>query len=260
MVHRLTAEERKMIIHDYDVETEPLISLEDFYGKPKKLVQKCLIVFSETIHEYLLDSFDCSIIGVIRVCNGSTNIYSFMCDGEKTAFYLSGIGSASASDYCYEVHWLTGATKFVMFGSCGSLDREATYGKFIIPTESYRGDGCSYYYAPPSDYLPIKNADRLCAVFEEIGLPYVKGRVWTTDSMLRETVGLVQKRKQEGCLAVEMELAGVEAVCDFYGFELYDFLEAGDVIEESGYDMTDLPHANHDLGKLMAAMKILKRI
>ena len=30
--------------------------------------------------------------------------------------------------------------------------------------------------------------------------------VWTTDSMLRETAGLVQKRKQEGCVAVEMEL------------------------------------------------------
>ena len=31
---------------------------------------------------------------------------------------------------------ITGASKFVMFGSCGSLDREATKGKFIVPTES----------------------------------------------------------------------------------------------------------------------------
>lgn len=249
-----------MIIHDYDVNTEPLVSLENFYGKPKEIVEKCLIVFSKEIHEYLLRSFDCSIIAEIGACNGSTNIYSFLYNGEKVAFYLSGIGSAIASDFCYEAHWLTGATKFVMFGSCGSLDKEATCGKFVIPTESYRGEGCSYYYAPPSDYLPIKNADKLSEIFDKIKIPYIKGRVWTTDAMLRETVGLLQKRKQEGCLAVEMELAGVEAVCSFYGLELYDFLEAGDVLEESNYDTQALPGANHSLGKLMVALEILKRV
>jgi hypothetical protein len=56
----------------------------------------------------------------------------------------------------------------------------------------------------------------------------------------------VQKRKSEGCLAVEMELAGVEALCAFYGLELYNFLEAGDVLEESGYDTKELAGANHN--------------
>ncbi|MBQ6146174.1 MAG: phosphorylase, partial [Clostridia bacterium] len=79
-------------------------------------------------------------------------------------------------------------------------------------------------------------------------------------SMLRETAGLVQRRKAEGCLAVEMELAGVQALCDFYGLTLYDFLEAGDVLAESGYDADGLPSANHDLGKLHLALEIVKRI
>ena len=249
-----------MIIHDYDVETASLISLEDFYGKPRHLVEKCLILFSKAIHDELLRRYECSVIGEICACNGSTEIYSFNSPGGKTAFYLSGIGSTLASGTCYEAHWLTGATKFIMFGSCGSLDREKTHGKYIIPTESYRGDGCSYYYAPPSDYLRIRNADRLSAIFDEISAPYIKGRVWTTDAMLRETIGLVQKRKREGCLAVEMELAGVEAVCDFYSLELYIFLEAGDVLEESGYNMEGLSNANHDLGKLQIALEIAKRI
>ena len=166
-----------MIIHDYDIETKPLISLEHFYGRQKKIVDKCFIIFSKVIHEYLLKSYDCSVIGEIGACNGNTNIYGFSYNGEQMAFYLSGIGSTLASGTCYEAHWLTGATRFIMFGSCGSLDREKTYGKYIIPTESYRGEGCSYYYAPPSDYLEIKNADKLSAIFDEIGIPYVKGRV-----------------------------------------------------------------------------------
>ena len=249
-----------MIIHDYDIDTEPIVTLESFYGKPKKNVKKCLVTFSKVIHDYLLSNYDCSVIGEIGACNGSIFIYSFLYCGEKIAFYLSPIGSALASGSCYEVHWQTGAEKFIMFGSCGSLDREKTIGKFIVPTESYRGEGCSYYYAEPADYIAIRNADRVSAVFDEIGAPYIKSRVWTTDSMLRETVGLVQKRKREGCLAVEMELAGVQAVCDFYGLELYDFLEAGDVLEESGYDVGNLSGANHSPEKLMIALEIVKRI
>lgn len=249
-----------MIIHDYDIDTEPVVDLECFYGKPGHVVEKCLILFSNVIHDHLLSSHECRVIGEVRACNDSAKIYSFDLDGEKIAFYLSWIGSAMASGTCYEVHWQTGATKFIMFGSCGSLNREKTYGKFIIPTESYRGEGCSYLFAPPADYILVKNADRLSAIFDEMGTPYVKGRVWTTDSMIRETAGLVQRRKGEGCIAVEMEVAGVQSVCDFYGLELYDFLEAGDVLEESGYDVADLPAANHDLGKLYIALEIAKRI
>ena len=249
-----------MIIHDFDISTEPIVSIESFFGRQKKIVEKCLILFSKVIHDELLSAYDCSVIGKIGTCGGGISIYSFAHDGEQIAFYLSGIGSAAASGTCYEAHWLTGATKFIMFGSCGSLDREKTFGRFIIPTECYRGDGASYYYAPPSDYLPVRNGEKLSAIFDEIGVPYVKGRTWTTDAIYRETAGLVQKRKSEGCLAVEMELAGVEALCAFYGLELYDFLEAGDVLEESAYDTKELAGANHNLGKLMIALEIAKRI
>lgn len=249
-----------MIIHDYDDRTEPVVRLEAFYGPQKHLVDKCLILFSKEIHDYLLSQYDCTVVGHIGACNGVTPIYRFDLDGEPVAFYLSAIGSAIASGSCYEVHWQTGATKFLMFGSCGSLDGERTRGRYIVPTEAYRGEGASYYYAPAADYIQIKTAERLAAIFDELGAPHVRGRVWTTDSMLRETVGLVRRRKAEGCLAVEMELAGVQALCDFYGLTLYDFLEAGDVLAESGYDADGLDSANHDLGKLRLALEILKRI
>ena len=137
---------------------------------------------------------------------------------------------------------------------------EATDGKFILPTEAYRGEGLSYYFAEPQDYIKIKNTDKLAEFFKERKLPYVQGRVWTTDSMLRETVNLVRKRKEEGCIAVEMELAGVQAICDFYGFELYDFLIAGDVLIEGNYETDGLSAANHDLDKLFLALQIAKSV
>ncbi|MBR0145066.1 MAG: phosphorylase, partial [Eubacterium sp.] len=195
-----------MIIHDFDMDTEPIVNMESVYGKQRHLVDKCLILYSKVIRDELLNRYDCSLIGEIPVCNGDIGIHSFMLDGERIAFYLSGTTATLAAETVCDVHWLTGASKFVMFGSCGSLDREKTFGRYIIPTESYRGEACSYYYAEPADYIGIRNADRLSAIFEEIGAPYVRGRVWTTGSMLRETAGLVRRRKDEGCLAVEMEL------------------------------------------------------
>lgn len=249
-----------MIIHDYDDKTKPVIDVGVFYGEKKHLLDKCLILFSKEIHDHLLGRYDCAVVGDIGACNGVTPIYRFDLDGEPVAFYLSAIGSAIASGSCYEVHWQTGATKFLMFGSCGSLGGERTRGRYIVPTEAYRGEGASYYYAPAADYIQVKNAPRVAAILDELGAPHVEGPVWTTDSMLRETVGLVQKRRAEGCLAVEMEVAGVQALCDFYGLELYDFLEAGDVLAESSYDAGGLKSANHDLGKLHLGLEILKRI
>ena len=231
-----------MITDSYDITTKPLLSMKDFYGEAKHIVDTCLIIFSKEIHSHLLETFDCEVIGKITACNGSTPIYKMHYKGADVAFYLTGIGSALASGTCCEANWLTGATKF------------------IIPTESYRGEGASYYYAPPADYITVKNSARLAAIFEEMGVPYVTGRIWTTDSMLRETLGLVEKRKAEGCIAVEMEVAGVQAVCDFYHMELYDFLEAGDVLEASGYEVEGLQAANHNLGKLYIALETALRL
>ena len=147
-----------------------------------------------------------------------------------------------------------------MFGSCGSLDSNKTNGAFIIPTQAYRGEGLSYYYAKAQDYIQIKNAKVLEDMFIELQIPFVVGKVWTTESMLRETVNLVNQRKEEGCIAVEMELAGVQAVCDFYGFEIYDFLAAGDVLAADNYEVSNLTDANHNLDKLQIALKIIERI
>ncbi|MGM9681102.1 MAG: nucleoside phosphorylase [Eubacteriales bacterium] len=249
-----------MIIDSYDVNTEPMISCRDMYGNPGHIADTCLIIFSNKIHQHLLDTYKCEEAASIAVCNGNIAIYKMNYKGKDVVYYLSGIGSAVASACCCEASWLTGATKFVMFGSCGSLDSEKTDGRFVVPTEVYRGDGCSYYFAPPSDYLPVKNNEKLARIFDQLHVPYVRGKVWTTDSMIRETKGLVAKRKNEGCIAVEMELAGVQSTCDFYRLELYDFLEAGDVLETSGYKIEGLHNANHSFGKLYVGLEVALRI
>lgn len=208
----------------------------------------------------MLETYTYEEAGIIRCCNGITKVYVFEIDGMKIAGYLSHIGSAMASGDVIDVNWLTGANKFIMFGSAGSLDSNATDGKFVIHTESYREEGLSYNYAKPLDYIEIRNSMVVKKIFDELKLPNVSGKVWTTDAIYRETKAKLEARKSEGCVAVEMELAGVQAVCDYYGWNLYDFLVTGDVLDKAVYDISGLANANHNMDKLYIAIEIAKRI
>ena len=51
-----------MITDSYDIETEPIIRLQDFFGNPKHIVDICLIIFSKEIHTHLLNTFECDKI------------------------------------------------------------------------------------------------------------------------------------------------------------------------------------------------------
>ena len=161
-----------MITDAFD-NSEVLFGTKDFYGEQKHLCDKCMIVFSEQIFEYMLDTYEHQEVGVIRCCNGITPVYVFDIEGMKIAGYLSHIGSALAGGDVIDVNWLTGAVKFIMFGSAGSLDSGLTTGKFVIPTHSYREEGLSYHYAPPADYIEVKNAKTVKAIFDELKLPNV---------------------------------------------------------------------------------------
>ncbi|MCM1333727.1 MAG: nucleoside phosphorylase [Bacteroides sp.] len=249
-----------MITDSFDNKTEPIFTLKDFYGEKKKLLDTCIIVFSSEIHETILRTYPCTRIAEIGAVNGAVPIYRFDHEGKAIAFYLSAIGATGTAECCIEANWLTGAEKFIMFGSAGSLEKEKTRGKFVLPTEAYRAEGISYHYAPPSDYITIKNHKKIAAVFEELHLPYIEGRIWSTDGLLRETAGQVAARRKEGCIAVDMEIAGVQSVCDFYGFELYDFLVTGDVLSEGAYETAGLNDANHNFDKFYIALEIAKRV
>ena len=249
-----------MIIHSFDISTPPMMTPESFYGPQKHICDICLCTFSHIIFSEVVQTYSCEKIATIGSANGGKDVYAFMLDGKKVAIHLMGIGATVAATDAIELNWLTGATKFIMFGSAGNLNRPATEGKYVIPTEAYRDEGMSYHYAPPADYIAIANAERLAHIFEDISAPYVMGRVWTTDAFYRETRLQVAQRQSEGCLAVEMELAGVQAVCDFHHFDLYCFLAVGDVLDDIEYDVAKLPSANHDFDKFYLALEIAKRV
>ena len=207
--------------------TLPLFNPEDFYGKHDKIADVCVLSFSKSVADKVLDNFETEIVAKSGTANGDIRIYRLKESG--VLFYLSPIGSAVAGTVLQEVHTLTGADKYVAFGSCGILDQRCK-DKIIVPCKAYRDEGFSYHYAPASDYIDVKNAEYVNCVLQNAGASTIVGKTWTTDAIYRETTGKIQKRKEDGCVCVEMECAGLQAVCDYLSAQFYTFFFSGDLL------------------------------
>ena len=162
-------------------------------------------------------------------------VYKFRWNGRELGLLQALIGGAATAALVEEVLAL-GAKKILLYGSCGVLDGALTAGRLILPTAAYRDEGASYHYLPPADYVDIPTARRLGEIFDGLRLPYVKGRVWTTDALYRETRANADRRRGDGCLAVDMECASAMAVGRFRGAEVYQFLYAEDSLDGEAWD------------------------
>ena len=162
-------------------------------------------------------------------------IYKLDWNGRGIGIFQTLIGGAGTAGLLEEALAM-GAKKVLLYGACGVLDSALAAGHFILPTQAYRDEGTSYHYMPVSDYVDIPTAERLGEIFDELHLPYVKGRVWTTDAFYRETRNNMEKRRADGCIAVDMECASAMAVAQFRGAEVYEFFYAEDSLDGDAWD------------------------
>lgn len=162
-------------------------------------------------------------------------VYKFCWNGRELGALQTVIGGAATAGALEEVLAL-GAKKVLLYGACGVLDAALAAGSLILPTQAYRDEGTSYHYLPVGDYVDIPTAARLGEIFDELGLPYVKGRVWTTDGLYRETRNNMEQRKADGCIAVDMECACAMAVAQFRGAEVFQYFYAEDSLDGDAWD------------------------
>jgi uridine phosphorylase len=76
----------------------------------------------------------------------------------------------------------------------------------------------------------------LVKVLQGRGVPYRRGKTWTTDAPYRETPDIIAKRKEEGCLVVEMEAASLMAVAQYRNAILGQVLYGGDDLSGVEWD------------------------
>lgn len=162
-----------------------------------------------------------------------------------------GVGGPSAAATLEELIAL-GCRRFLLVGGAGSLVEGQKLGQLVLVDEAVRDEGLSHHYlsAAPTVCVPPDHLRRLQTRLSALGVEARRGTTWTTDALYRETPERLQKRRREGCLTVEMEVASLLAVAEFRGVELGALLFCGDDLSTDTWDFRDWTSAHTVMEKL----------
>ena len=229
-----------MITNSFDNKSKPIIQPEDIYEKAESNEKVTIVTFSSFLISYLVDAYKLQLYKTFRSVGDTIFVYSLKLDDKEFFIYKTQIGAAVSGLLMQEVAVSTGSHKFIFFGSSGVLDEDKCRGKIIVPSESYRDEGVSYHYAPASDYIDIKNHKFVDEFLTKQNVPHVVGRIWTTDAFYMETENKINARKDDGCIAVDMEISGLQAVANFCNFELYTMIFPADSLDGVEWDKREL--------------------
>ncbi len=82
-------------------------------------------------------------------------------------------------------------------------------GEIIVPVVAVRDEGTSYHYLEPSREVEChkETVETVVSCLKQMGIPFTAGKTWTSYAIYRETPDMVELRRNEGCITVEMEAA-----------------------------------------------------
>ncbi|WP_130861288.1 nucleoside phosphorylase [Bacilliculturomica massiliensis] len=234
------------ILGEYDENSEAI--LEPYMVAPpiEGFPETAITCYSQKLLRAIMDGREEDVLCVLNTEEGGTPVFRIRENGREFALYMSRVGAPACAIQMEEVI-SRGARKFVMMGSCGVLDSSLETWKIIVPTAAVRDEGVSYHYLPPAEEIEMQpgSVELLCRVFEEWGEEYVCGKVWTTDALYRETRAKMQRRREQGCIAVDMECASAHAVAQFRGVKLAQFFYAEDNLADEVWDGRGLSGGVH---------------
>lgn len=135
-----------------------------------------------------------------------------------------------------------GAKKIFVCGECGVLDASIEDAKIIIPTCAVRDEGTSYHYLPAEDEIAMDEdvIQIIRRVLEQRNIKYISGKIWTTDAPYRETREKMKRRRETGCIAVDMECSALAAFSRMRGIRYGQFVYAADNLDADEWQQRGL--------------------
>lgn len=217
---------------EFDTSRDPIIKPTDFLTKA--LPPKCVITFFRKELDQLVEEKRLPVIGHLNSEVLDIPIYGY---NESICITMPFSTAPGAAGTVEELHAM-GCDKFIVCGGAGSIKKDSKVGEIIVPLSAVRDEGTSYHYLEPSREVECHKAaaNHVVSGLEKLGIPYTTGKTWTTDAMYRETPEMIELRRSEGCITVEMEAAAFFAVSRYYDIPLAQLLYAGDDVSGEKWD------------------------
>ena len=173
----------------------------------------------------------------LRAEHGSHMAYEIDYEGRRLLFFQPGVGAPLAAAFL-EQAIARGCRRFAVCGGAGALVPDLVLGHVIVPTAAVRDEGTSYHYLPPAREVEVapEAVTAATAVLDQRAIPYLTGKTWSTDAVYRETRARTARRRDEGCVVVEMEAAALLAVARVRKVPLVYLLYAGDSLAGEEWD------------------------
>jgi uridine phosphorylase len=225
-------------ILEYDGSSDPVISYD--YGitpEQRTAPEHAVLCFFGEVISAVVEEQKAEVIYTMRWEDGPRPLYRIMVDGQPLVIAQAPVGAPMAAVQVERLVAL-GVRKFIACGGAGTLIPDTTVGHAVVPTAAIRDEGTSYHYLPPSrEALPsAKGVVAIEGVLQNHSVPYTLGKTWTTDGVFRETRAKADRRREEGCLTVEMEAAAFFAVAQHRGVDFAQILYCGDDLSGTEWD------------------------
>jgi uridine phosphorylase len=146
-----------------------------------------------------------------------TDLYEFDEAGMRFGIIGCAVGASFAVLLAEEL-FVSGCRLLISMTSAGQIvpPKENKGGQppyFVVIDRALRDEGTSYHYLPPADFAGADPAlvETAMRAVGAVDLPIYQGAAWTTDAPFRETAAAIERCRQLGILAVEMEAAALYA-------------------------------------------------
>ncbi len=223
-------------IIEFDASPHGLIEPSDVYRK-LDVPEHCVLCFFKEVVEKVVHEHEARIHASHRWEDGLHHLYEIEHQGRRLAFVHAAVGAPLAAGILEEII-ARGCSKFIVCGGAGVLTQRVPVGSLFVVSGAVRDEGVSYHYLPAAREVtanPLAVA-ALESTLRAKGLPYSSGKTWTTDAPYRETPARIARRRDEGCVTVEMEAAGFMAVAEFRHVVLGQLLYGGDDLSGDRWD------------------------
>ena len=231
-----------MLLEQFDPTETAIFNPEMVFAPLPGMPKVAVSCFSSVTFARMLALFpEAEVIATMKCASQQFPVYRVRCGGVDLALYMSAVGAPACVGQQEELYAL-GAECLVLFGTCGVLDGAIGDCAVILPDAAMRDEGTSYHYAPPSEEIAVNvhHAQLFRELMAQWKVSCTVGKVWTTDSMYRETREKTARRREAGCICVDMECASVAAVAQFRGKEALHFFYAADNLDSEEWDPRSL--------------------
>jgi uridine phosphorylase len=216
-------------ILEYDPSQEAIIEPSKYHSRVPGMPEHAVLCFFNDLVCQLAHREDVSEIHCLRSEMGRHPIYVVQGATGPAAVMHPCVGAPTAVALTEELI-ACGCNRIIACGGAGVLDSSLNVGQVLIPVSAVRDEGTSYHYLPPSRTVDASPEAVIAieATLSARNVPHRLIKTWTTDAIYRETPVKIQRRKDEGCLTVEMEASALFALAQFRQVAMGYILYAGD--------------------------------